>query len=140
MTKFWRKTLILNAKTPNYAPARFAQIITNFWRKILNLNSKTPKFAPSHDNGLKLWGVVADSIEIICKQEVKTVKYSDHKRWICIKYIWRKLNKPLKYRKNTFHLSMSGRRKRRRSEYRKEIEQTEIFLHFRCRKKTELEI
>ena len=47
MTNFWRKTLIINAKTPKFAPARVRQIMTDFWRKTLILNTKTPKFAPA---------------------------------------------------------------------------------------------
>ena len=61
MTSFWRKTLILHAKTPKFAPARVAQIMTNFWRKTLILHAKTPKFAPARDNELKLWGLGSTS-------------------------------------------------------------------------------
>ena len=46
-TNSWRKTLILNAKTPKFAPKRVTQIMTNFWRKTLILNAKTLKFFPA---------------------------------------------------------------------------------------------
>ena len=44
MTNSWRKTLILNGKTPRYAPARVAQITTKFLGEMLILEDKTPKF------------------------------------------------------------------------------------------------
>ena len=68
MTNFRRKTLLLAAKTPKFAPARVAQIMTNFRRKTLILAAKTPKFAPPNDIELKLGGVVAHSIEMICRR------------------------------------------------------------------------
>ena len=39
--------LILPAKTPKFAPAQVAQIITYFSRKTLILHAKTPKIAPA---------------------------------------------------------------------------------------------
>ena len=68
MTNFRRKTLISAIKTLKFAPARVAQIMTNFRRKKLILAAKTPKFAPAHDIELKLGGVVAHSIEMICRR------------------------------------------------------------------------
>ena len=47
VTNFGRKTRILAAKTPKFAPARVAQIMTNFGRKTQILAAKTPKFAPA---------------------------------------------------------------------------------------------
>ena len=47
MSNFWRKTLILAGKTPKIAPAGVAQIMTNFWRKTLILAPETPKIAPA---------------------------------------------------------------------------------------------
>ena len=43
MDKFCRKTLILHAKTPKFAPEGVAQIMTNFWSKMLILYAKTLK-------------------------------------------------------------------------------------------------
>ena len=39
--------MILHAKTPKFASARVAQIMTNFWRKTLIVHAKTLKFAPA---------------------------------------------------------------------------------------------
>ena len=47
MTNLWRKTLILNAETPKFAPAQVAQIMTIFLHEMLILHAKTPKIAPT---------------------------------------------------------------------------------------------
>ena len=47
MTNFWRKTLILHAKTPKFAPARVAQIITNFWREKQISHAQTHEIDPA---------------------------------------------------------------------------------------------
>ena len=39
MTNFLRQTLILNANTPNFAPAQEVQIMTNFSRKLPIFNA-----------------------------------------------------------------------------------------------------